>query len=134
MWKHQVIIFFKNVLIGRVLFLIYCALSEYKHFEQLTHVVFWFFKKKIELCKFWMQKRLKYWILHFHWVISHYTVHAIFFLVCQISGLFHIYFVYHDTIFFVSQDTCIMIETHTQHQLVKYHTLALWSVLSCLVQ
>lgn len=128
------IIFLKNVLIGRVLFLIYCALSEYKHFEQLTHVVFWFFKKKIELCKFWVQKRLKYWILHFHWVISHYTVHAIFFLVCQISGLFHIYFVYHDTIFFVSQDTCIMIETHTQQQLVKYHTLALWSVLSCLVQ
>lgn len=128
------IIFLKNVLIGRVLFLIYCALSEYKHFEQLTHVVFWFFKKKIELCKFWVQKRLKYWILHFHWVISHYTVHAIFFLVCQISGLFHIYFVYHDTIFFVSQDTCIMIETHTQHQLVKYHMLALWSVLSCLVQ
>lgn len=33
------IIFLKNVLIGRVLFLIYCALSEYKHFEQLTHVV-----------------------------------------------------------------------------------------------
>lgn len=40
--------------------------------------------------------------------ISHYTEHAIFFfLVCQISGLFHIYFVYHITIFFVSQDTCI---------------------------
>lgn len=78
--------------------------------------------------------------------ISHYTEHAIFFfLVCQISGLFHIYFVYHITIFFVSQDTCIMIETHTQHQLVNYHTLfttcciytytlALWIVLACLVQ
>lgn len=53
--------------------------------------------------------------------ISHYTEHAIFFSWCvkYYQGLFHIYFVYHITIFFVSQDTCIMIETHTQHQLVN---------------
>lgn len=79
--------------------------------------------------------------------ISHYTEHAIFLSWCvkYYQGLFHIYFVYHITIFFVSQDTCIMIETHTQHQLVNYHTLfstcciymytlALWIVLACLVQ
>lgn len=57
--------------------------------------------------------------------ISHYTEHAIFLSWCvkYYQGLFHIYFVYRITIFFVSQDTCIMIETHTQHQLVNYHTL-----------
>lgn len=81
--------------------------------------------------------------------ISHYTEHAIFFfLVCQISGLFHIYFVYHITIFFVSQDTCItmkLILNTSQSITILYsplfttcciymYTLALWIVLACLVQ
>lgn len=79
--------------------------------------------------------------------ISHYTEHAIFFfLVCQISGLFHIYFVYHITIFFVSQDTCItmkLILNTSQSITILYsphaaYTCIHWhyglSVLACLVQ
>lgn len=76
--------------------------------------------------------------------ISHYTEHAIFLSWC-VKYQDYFIFILCITIFFVSQDTCIMIETHTQHQLVNYHTLfttcciymytlALWIVLACLVQ
>lgn len=78
--------------------------------------------------------------------ISHYTEHAIFLSWC-VNYQDYFIFILCITLqfFFVSQDTCIMIETHTQHQLVNYHTLfttcciytytlALWIVLACLVQ
>lgn len=78
--------------------------------------------------------------------ISHYTEHAIFFFlgVSNIRIISYLFCVSHYNFFCITRYMHHN-ETHTQHQLVNYHTLfttcciymytlALWIVLACLVQ
>lgn len=80
MWKHQLMIFKKKKGLGILLFLIYCAPSESKHFEQLTYSILIILKENIFMSA---EKKIKILNIAFSSTyISHYTEHAIFFSWC----------------------------------------------------